>query len=308
MKVLVIFFTLLFSGLLAAQSANSLNSIVMFGDSLSDSGNLYEYMQHKLPQSPPYYEGRFTNGYAWIELLAESYFPTDKASHLLNYAFGGAGLSDDPDIFFTLRREVDSYLLAHQDKADGNSLFIVWIGANNYLGMPEDMDAAIVEVQRGIEYDLRRLAEAGAKHILVMNLPDLGRTPIASEYESQTDFTYMSLRHNELLSTMVKVLDSDYPEVQWLYFDAHHVFDEVFRSPESYGFNNITETCYDVINEKTSKNRVLRMVARVKAKKQADSCEGNFFFDSVHPTAPVHKIMAERSRAFLDAAGIGFTG
>jgi phospholipase/lecithinase/hemolysin len=36
--------------------SKSLNQLVVFGDSLSDRGNLYEYMNHQLPMSPPYYE------------------------------------------------------------------------------------------------------------------------------------------------------------------------------------------------------------------------------------------------------------
>ena len=36
-------------------SAVPLNTIVVFGDSLSDNGNLYEYMKRELPLSPPYF-------------------------------------------------------------------------------------------------------------------------------------------------------------------------------------------------------------------------------------------------------------
>ena len=137
MKILIALFFFMFSIL---ASAASLNKLVVFGDSLSDNGNLYEYMKHQLPVSPPYFEGRFTNGPVWVELLMKYYYPTDSNAHLLDYAFGGAGVlenddDDSDDELFTLRREMDSYFLAHQDKADENSLFVVWIGSNNYLAV-----------------------------------------------------------------------------------------------------------------------------------------------------------------------------
>lgn len=94
MKLLASLCAFLLSGVV---SATPLNNIVVFGDSLSDNGNLYEYMKHQLPQSPPYFEGRFSNGPVWIERLAASYFPNDPNSHLLDYAFGGAGVSVDEE-------------------------------------------------------------------------------------------------------------------------------------------------------------------------------------------------------------------
>ncbi|MDF1929887.1 hypothetical protein PGH45_07210 [Legionella pneumophila] len=49
MKLLASLCAFLLSGVV---SATPLNNIVVFGDSLSDNGNLYEYMKHQLPQSP----------------------------------------------------------------------------------------------------------------------------------------------------------------------------------------------------------------------------------------------------------------
>ena len=85
-------------------SATPLNKIVVFGDSLSDNGNLYEYLKHQLPLSPPYFEGRFTNGPVWIEDLIESYYPTNSNDHLLDYAYGGAGVLEEEDAWVSRGR------------------------------------------------------------------------------------------------------------------------------------------------------------------------------------------------------------
>lgn len=304
MRVLFTLVSLFFSGLLAA---NPLNNIVVFGDSLSDTGNIYEYMQHRLPQSPPYYKGRFSNGPVWIEHLAQSYFPTNSAAHMVNYAFGGAGVSEEEGILFSLKHEIDSYLLTHDNKADVNSLFIVWMGSNNYLNEPDDVDQALAEVNIGIKHGLQQLAKAGAKHILVLNAPDLSMTPAAKASGAQDVLAYLSKRHNELLAVTVNELKRTNPEIQWLYFDVKRTMSDLARYPERYGFTNIDDTCYDAIVEKEgAKFSVLRMVAKIKAAKNEDICKGYLFFDPVHPTVLAHEIMAKNARSFLDQNDVKF--
>lgn len=302
MKLLATLGALLFSGFV---SATPLHNMVVFGDSLSDNGNLYEFMKHQLPQDPPYYAGRFSNGPVWVEHLIASYFPNDPASHLFDYAFGGAGVSEEEgdDVLFTLRREVNTYLLANQDKASEDSLFVVWIGANNYLGMPSEVEETLRLVNLGITNSLKRLADKGAKHILVLNLPDLGRTPAAIEFDSIETMSYFSRQHNAALDTTVANLKLSYPDVEWLYFDLNQMFTHVIENPAEYGFTNINGTCYNAIVNEITKKSVLKMVASVKSKNQ-HACDGFLFFDLVHPTGLAHKIMAEKARLMLDAAGV----
>lgn len=46
----------------ATETRPPFSRIVMFGDSLSDTGKMYGKMRGYLPSSPPYYQGRFSNG------------------------------------------------------------------------------------------------------------------------------------------------------------------------------------------------------------------------------------------------------
>lgn len=304
MKLLATLGAFLFSGIVAA---TPVNNIVVFGDSLSDNGNLYEFMRHQLPQSPPYYEGRFSNGPVWIEHLIATYFPDNPALHLQDYAFGGAGVSeedDDDDVLFTLRREIKTYLLAHADKASEDSLFVVWIGANNYLGMPNEIEKTLLDVNTGITHGLQKLAEKGAKHILVLNLPDLGRTPAAIEFGSIETMSYFSTQHNEALSKTVSNLRQAYPDVEWLFFDMNTAFNEVLEHAADYGFTNITGTCANSIVDSQTRTSVLNMVSSVTSKNKGDACEGYLFFDLVHPTGFAHKILADKARTMLDAVGV----
>ena len=74
-----------------AASAQSYDRLVVFGDSLSDNGNLYLASGGTQPPSPPYYQGRFSSGPVWTELLgfnAANF--TGSVSGSINYAFGGS--------------------------------------------------------------------------------------------------------------------------------------------------------------------------------------------------------------------------
>jgi phospholipase/lecithinase/hemolysin len=304
----------LFSGLL---SAASLKGVVVFGDSLSDNGNLYEYMQHQIPASPPYFEGRFSDGPVWVERLVSTYFPKDSTPHLLDYAFGGAGVSEDPntDMSFTLQRELESYLLSHQDKADARSLFVVWMGANNYLGLPLQVESVVNEVNAGLKHSLQRLADAGAKHILVFNLPDLGQSPYARLVSAESLLSEYTRLHNQKLRESVDALRQSNPNVQWLYFDANTMFNAVVAHPELYGIHNVDSMCYGstLSNEAMlrsdtlsglSKPAMIQVASRVAKQVESANCEGYLFFDPVHPTALAHALIAHDVHRLLNDAGV----
>ena len=307
MKKMISLMLLILSGF---ASAVTLHNVVAFGDSLSDNGNLYEYMQHQLPASPPYFEGRFADGPVWVERLVNSYFPDATSEHLLDYAFGGAGISEDPEIeaLFTLKHEIDGYLLSHQDKADPNSFFVVWMGANNYLASPEDEDHAITEVIDGLTHSLQRLADAGAKHILVFNLPDLGVTPYAKYAGQEEILTRLSVRHNAQLQDTFEQLKSKNPAVRWFYYDVYSMLNDALVNPDKYGFNNIDGTCYETYAFKPRMNNhsMVRVASEINLKSKQPNCDGYLFFDLVHPAALAHKIIAGDVRAMLDREGIEF--
>ncbi|CAG8688316.1 8819_t:CDS:2 [Dentiscutata erythropus] len=60
------------------------NKLIAFGDSFTDTGNVYNLTNKQWP-SEINYKGRFCNGKVWAEYLAESL-----NVELVNYAFGGA--------------------------------------------------------------------------------------------------------------------------------------------------------------------------------------------------------------------------
>lgn len=289
-------------------SAVSLHQVVVFGDSLSDNGNLYEYMQHQLPPSPPYFQGRFSNGPVWVEHLLRAYFPISPETHLLDYAFGGAGVAVESadDMLFTLDHEIDSYLLSHLDKADENSLFVVWIGANNYLGLPEAGLKTVDQVNLGIKQSLQRLSSLGAKHILVFNLPDLGRSPMAKLMSSEEELTHYSVLHNQALLATITELQQTHPQTQWLHYDVNAMLNSVLAAPTQFGFNNVDETCQLMTLRPAAMDQhtMIKMATRGHLETLSDHCEGYLFFDPIHPASRAHEIMAANVQQLLSRAGI----
>ena len=47
--------------------AQNIEGITIFGDSLSDNGNAFKATGGAIPASPPYFNGRFSNGPVWVE-------------------------------------------------------------------------------------------------------------------------------------------------------------------------------------------------------------------------------------------------
>ena len=73
---------MLVAGLAAFASASTFTSVIVYGDSLSDNGNLYALTG----QPPaPYYNGRFSNGPVAVEYLASTL-----GVPLSDFAWGGA--------------------------------------------------------------------------------------------------------------------------------------------------------------------------------------------------------------------------
>ena len=82
---------------LPAARAGTIDALYSFGDSLSDTGNVYLATGGTLPGTP-YFPGRFSNGPIWIDYLARSLgLPiTPSLAGGTNFAYGGADTGVSP--------------------------------------------------------------------------------------------------------------------------------------------------------------------------------------------------------------------
>src|SRR3954471_14287738 len=145
-----------------AWSAPAFEHLVVFGDSLSDTGNA----------------GRFSNGPVWVKYLADrlglKLSPSQRGGS--NFAVGGARLDprSGPN---SLRAQVDAFL--KRPKPSGRMLVIVYGGGNDLLAAAGHPDGpTMVEVAvSSLRSILVDLIAHGPTDILVPSLPDVGMTP-----------------------------------------------------------------------------------------------------------------------------------
>ena len=258
-------------GMASIASAESFSSVIVYGDSLSDNGNLYYLDSGAYPPSPPYYNGRFSNGPVAAEQLA-----TDLGAPLFDYAVGGAtsGVGNYVDGGTQTTVGVDGLPGMEAELAESapllssplvsTSLFLVWGGANDFLtgGSPtvaaENVDAIVAT-----------LLGDGAQHVLVPGLPDLGLTP---EYAGVAAATAYSEVFNS-------VLQADLPTGA-AYFNTANLLNQIVADPGAYGITDAADPCFNGVTVCANPNKYL-------------------FWDGFHPTTTVDTIVAQD---FLNAA------
>lgn len=277
-----------------------LNSIVVLGDSLSDTGNLYLLSNGSRPLSPPNYQGRFSNGPVWCEYLA-GYLGLD-ATRRYNFAFGGAASGDTNSLdnlypgLPGLADEVEMYrqaALAGAAPAGPNTLYVVWIGPNDFnafqqAGASIELDQVVHDAMDHIETALRELVQLGAHKILVPNMPDLGSTPLVRwnpNPELSAKARIATIGFNANLSALLARLESELG-ADFVYFDAFRFYDEILASPSQFGFTDISNPCW---------NDVAQTVC-------TDS-SSHLFWDELHPTTAAHRWIGLRAQAAVLGGG-----
>lgn len=321
------------------------DTVVIFGDSLSDNGNLYRFLWKYLPASPPYYDGRFSNGPVWVEQLYAHYFPANYTDGFQDYAVGGAGavLSYKENLPFTLSLEISNYLYWHTHGKKSTSLYVIWIGANNYLNGPTNVEPITDSVTDAISSSVERLISVGGDKFLIINLPDMSRLPEAKDNHTQALLSQLSISHNRKLSARIEQLHAKYPDKLFIYFDAYSYLNYAIDHANDFGLTNVDDPCYmggytgllkllaadpeslyqqmkqqypklsqqqwAMINNNPDLHEALMTsysysMLPPQLRSQPLQCEGYLFWDHVHPTTTTHRLIAQQVQNLIDDAGL----
>lgn len=276
--------------------------IVVFGDSLTDTGNFFFVSGDTYPVSPPYFDGRFSNGPVWIETFApllgvDADFETswlEDPTSADNFATGGANSGYD-DIWGStlgLLSQIGAFGYYGGSFAP-DDLVVVWAGANDYLFADYsvvDPGALVGSVVGNISTGIAMLNDLDAEHLLVMNLPSLGMTPLFNSTPYSDIFNGLSAGHNQYLEDSIAGLRAD-RGVEIIYVDVETALNEVLSNGARYGFANTTGSCLDA-----DKNWTGLCSFNPDSSINAD---GFVFFDAIHPTAQAHELLAEFAYATL---------
>ncbi|MBA3963082.1 MAG: SGNH/GDSL hydrolase family protein [Chthoniobacterales bacterium] len=279
----IFLFAVLSLGANAFAQAPAFSQVVVFGDSLSDDGNVRHLLEDQYGISYPgggynYSDGRFTNSadtdpnselYAgtWHEQLERDFLHLS-AGAIINsldggtdYAFGGATTGDgtsartvisNPDPFVggeltvdvdNVGKQVGDYIAANTP--DANALYIVWGGGNDFFD-DNSLDNVPV-VAANVAGLVQQLAEAGARSILVPNVPPLGLVPhYKDDPETAAALNAAAASYRDQLNTSldatVATLAGEGITITLYRFDVYGLFYRLAANPEDYDFTNVTDS------------------------------------------------------------------
>ena len=284
-----------------AASVPRFDELYIFGDSLSDPGNLFALTQllpgGPLPPSPPYFDGRVSDGPVWADLIAQDYAAAGRP--VTNYAFAfGRVISptevdlNEPASFLpiNLGDQIASFV-ASTAMAPANSAAILLMGANDAFqslrlaadeppGTPGGVVVANIAARAqaavdGIAAAAATLRDRGVGTLVLMNLPDLGQVPAFSgDPGSSLLASLATLSFNTALAA------ETFPGMEVERIDVAGLFAGLLADPGAFGLTGLGP-CLDLDATPMT---------------LCDNPTELAFFDRVHPNSVVHAALAAEVR------------
>lgn len=274
------------------------SGLYVFGDSLSDVGNVFLSTSGAIPGAP-YFQGRFSNGPNWVDTLASRLglgpvLPSVAGG--TDFAFGGAVTSTAvpgastavPNIF----QQVGLFTLATGGAAPAQALYAFWIGSNDVyaaladvvagtLGLPQ-AQADLTAAAQIAASALGTLVTEGAVNFLVPLVPDLGKTPNAAGAAALA--TQLAQGYNNALVSAIGASTAG-TGADIRYLDTFSLLDAAATNPAGFGFTNAATPCY--IGPLTGGGSVCATPATY------------LFWDGQHPTTAADQLIAANGLAAL---------
>lgn len=267
-----------FSSLSVVAQAGLFTSIVVYGDSLSDNGNLFAATGQP---GVPYFDGRRSNGPVAVEQLA-----TALGVPLSDFAWIGAttgignfGDGGTPTSFGAFSLPGMQTELAGSMGSLGpflsSGLFVVWGGPNDFLApspldsFPSGVIARGVSDLVGIVTTLQGL---GAQHILVPGMPDLGLSPFL---EGQGPV--VSAQFSAITDAFNAALVASLP-AGVVYYNTAALVRSMVADPSAFGFTDVSDPCFNGTTVCANPDQYL-------------------FWDDFHPTTATDSFVAKAFEA-----------
>lgn len=272
----------------AVMQPNQINRMVAFGDSLSDTGNIFNAAQWRFPNPNSWFLGHFSNGFVWTEYIANA-----KNLPLYNWAVGGAAGTNQYVALTGVYDQVTSYLTymkMAKNYNPENTLFTLEFGLNDFMNYNREVG----DVKADYSSALVRLTDAGAKNILLMTLPDATKAP---------QFKYSTTEEITKVRAKIIAFNSFIQEQAAYYilqgynvtlYDTYTLFEELTGNPTQHGFANASDACLN-INRSSSIDYLL-------SHSLTNDCAANgsdkyVFWGATHPTTAAHRYIADQMLA-----------
>jgi outer membrane lipase/esterase len=256
-------------------------SVVVFGDSLVDAGNVHVLSDGRRPEANKgYVAGRFTNGYVFSDYIAmgiEGRVTAPSRAGGNNFAYGGARVLTNADPIPDSTAQIAEYRSTLKGRPDARTLFMLTFGSNDLGASTQevgknfpDISTYLQAVAEGYASAAQSLFEIGAQTVLITYPPvGGGGAPLAEELKQKLDRALASLRLTEG-QTLLR-------------YDLRPFWDNVVGNPSAAGLGEakLSPNCID-------------------AGAQATGCAGYLLFDYAHPVAELHTLAAKDIAEQLD--------
>ena len=227
--------------------APEIDAFFGFGDSLSDTGNLWLLTKAvgQDPAVPPsvrphmtYFNRRFSNGpvafeYLWNLIASkaggevEPFLSTGRVPQkgAVSFAFGASGTGfieqiPGPLLVPGLNGQVELFRAGLRGrKVPPRALYAIFSGANDYLSAsaaaPPDLSVVVGNIVNAIQ----KLYALGARDVMVLNLPNLGLIPLVPDGLKPT-LTGLTVLHNRMLAEALTGLAASLPDLRLIPVDV----------------------------------------------------------------------------------------
>eukprot|EP00127_Corallochytrium_limacisporum_P001845 Clim_evm11s87 gene=Clim_evmTU11s87 len=256
---------------------HGLKDIVVFGDSLSDTGNVYNLTNHEWPYVPPYWEGRFSNGPTWPEYVAD-----DLSIEADVRAYGSATTDDNLVQGYTYngtvavpgaKQQVEDYLagLSPEEKnAMKDRIVTLYVGENNFFfdptTTPHQVAHSAIEVAK---YACKVLAP----RMVILVSQNVLQTDPTDEWTTLFR-RYNFFAQQAIDKAMNECMAEDGITRPFLFMDLTGISKKMVNHPKRYGFLNVSDPC--VSPDGTTACAVPRIHLR---------------WDAYHPTTKGHEVL-----------------
>ncbi|KAI8890108.1 hypothetical protein K501DRAFT_237809 [Backusella circina FSU 941] len=267
---------------LSASAVSAFDKIIAFADSFTDNGNVYKHS--KFPVSPPYYQGRFSNGPTWLEHVAKNLFHIPVS----NNGYGGATTNNE-DAYSAfnnwtvpgLQQQVDTLNV----NGTANDLYLVYIGYNDLNSIVNPHQYNVINKNYTKEKVASNVVNAvdsiiqkyNASQILVLNAPPFWKWPVVKN-EDKLLAMELTESYNKLVVKELTKLNATANATDIQFLDDYTWWNQTINNvPASLELSTANGPCNPGIGNN-------------------DECkdpQAHFFYDSYHPEAKAHKAFGD---------------
>ena len=264
------------------------SDLIAFGDSLSDMGNAKASVLN-VPDVPPYWQGRFSNGPVWLEYVSDAFgLSTTVGSSTQqgdNRAFGGSqtGQGFSYLLLPNVGTQINNYLANVQSTFSPSNVVSLWAGGNDFLYGTANSNTIVANM----ESHIRQLETAGAKQFIIPNLPPLEKTPeiLGRSQSQQNNIASEVVAYNNKLSVLVNDLVAELG-ITIHYIDAWSLFNDIVANSAALGITNTQDSAC------SASATLLPLPICNSASTVVSNPDEYIFFDKAHPTGIMHQFIS----------------